>query len=179
MCSTKLSLSHGSGTPFSGVWAMARDPIFWGVWAMAREHLFWGFEPWLRTPFLGGLSHGSRPINYCIWAMAQEHLFSRCWSCALHCSGKNFRFYITSLYWVRLGKSMGQRPKKGVPEPWLKPPQNGVLSHGFNPQKRCSRAMAQTPQKWGPEPWLKLQKKAFLSHGSNSTLYCTFSHGFF
>ena len=111
MCSTKLSLSHGSGMPFLGVWAMARDPIFWGVWAMAREHLFWGFEPWLRTPFLGGLSHGSRPINYCIWAMAQEHLFWRCWSCALHCSGKNFRFYLTSLYWVRLGKSMGRRPK--------------------------------------------------------------------
>ena len=53
-------------------------------------------------------------------------------------------------------------------EPWLKPPKNGVLSHGSNPQKRCSRAMAQTPQKMGsramaqtpkkgvPEPWLKL-----------------------
>ena len=140
---------------------------------MARERLFWGFEPWLRTPFLGGLSHGSRPINYCIWAMAQEHLFWRCWSCALHCSGKNFRFYLTSLFWVRLGKNMvflshgsnpkidgswamAQTPQKWGPEPWLKPPKKVLPSHGSNPPKMGSRAMAQTPKKGVPEPWLKL-----------------------
>ena len=71
------------------------------------------FEPWLGNTFWGGLSHGSRPINYCVWAMAQEYLFWRCWSCALHCSGKNFKFYLTSLYWVRLGPEGHTRPPSG------------------------------------------------------------------
>ena len=89
---------------------------------------------------------------------------------------------------------MAQTPKKGAPEPWLKPPQKrgpepwlkppkkGVPSHGSNLKKRGSRAMAlkiframaQTPKKWGPEPWLKLN---FVLHILTSKI-SSFFEGF-
>ena len=48
---------------------------------MAQDPLIIAFEPWLRNTFFEVLKL------------------------------KNFRFYLTFLYWVRLGKSIGRRPK--------------------------------------------------------------------
>jgi len=140
------------------------------VWAMARERLFLGFEPWLRSTFLGGLSHGSGPHFRGVWAIAQDPLIIAFEPWLRNTffevlKVKNFRFYLTFLYWVRLGKSMGRRPKSSL---------QGLavvqLCHGSNLKKGV-------PEPWlwrFSEPWLKPPKNGVPSHGSNSTLYCTF-----
>ena len=118
ICSTKLSLSHGFGPYFFGVWAMARKTL----WAMAQDPIFSEFKPWLKPSKKVVLSHGSIPIIDGCWAMA-----------------RNLLFYALS--------HGSETPFQGGLSHGSDPPEIGFLNHGSSTHKNEVWALAQASLK--------------------------------